>query len=83
MIIHLGGDPISVVHAEIGQTFHSEQDCIKRMQTIFKEADEDKNPIPIMEGINFCQGMAPGTDKHIPTNAVNTNNATTLGFVIS
>ena len=46
MIIHLGGDPISVVHAEIGQTFHSEQDCIKRMQTIFKEADEDKNPVP-------------------------------------
>ena len=46
MIIHLGGDPISVVHAEIGQTFHSEQDCIKRIQTITKEEE-----LPI--GINL------------------------------
>ena len=46
MIIHLGGDPISVVHAEIGQTFHSEQNCIKRMRTIFKEATDSNNPIP-------------------------------------
>ena len=46
MIIHLGGDPISVVHAEIGQTFHSEQNCIKRIQTITKEEE-----LPI--GINL------------------------------
>jgi hypothetical protein len=46
MIIHLGGDPTSVVHAEIGQTFHSEQECIKRIQTITKEEE-----LPI--GINL------------------------------
>ena len=47
MIIHLGGDPISVVHAEIGQTFHSEQNCIKRIQTI---AQEDSIPKEINLG---------------------------------
>jgi len=47
MIIHLGGDPISVVHAEIGQTFHSEQNCIKRIETITKE---EKLPIGINLG---------------------------------
>ena len=46
MIIHLGGDPVSVRHAEIGQTFHSQQECIKRMQAIFKEANEENNPVP-------------------------------------
>jgi len=46
MVVYLGGDPVSVQRAEIGQTFSSEQDCIKRMKEIFKEADEDKQPIP-------------------------------------
>ena len=37
MVVYLGGDPISVHKAEIGQTFHSEQLCIQRIQTITKE----------------------------------------------
>ena len=37
MVVYLGGDPISVRQAEIGQTFHSEQECIQRIQTITKE----------------------------------------------
>ena len=37
IVVYLGGDPISVRHAEIGQTFHSEQSCIQRIQTITKE----------------------------------------------
>ena len=37
MVVYLGGDPISVRKAEIGQTFHSEQECIQRIQTITKE----------------------------------------------
>ena len=32
MVVYLGGDPVSVQRAEIGQTFSSEQDCIKRMK---------------------------------------------------
>ena len=46
MIIHLGGDPVSVRHAEIGQTFYSEQDCIKRMREIFQQAEQQKQPVP-------------------------------------
>jgi hypothetical protein len=46
-------------------------------------AAEDKKPMPIMDGTKTCQGITPGTDKHMPTKAVNTNNATTRGFVIS
>jgi len=46
IVVYLGGDPISVTHAEIGQTFHSEQECIKRIQ-IIKEEEE----LPI--GINL------------------------------
>jgi len=46
IVVYLGGDPISVTNAEIGQTFHSEQGCIQRMQTIFKEAEEENNPVP-------------------------------------
>ena len=37
MVVYLGGDPISVRKAEIGQTFHSEQACIQRIQVITKE----------------------------------------------
>lgn len=37
IVVYLGGDPISVRHAEIGQTFHSEQECIKRIQIIKQE----------------------------------------------
>ncbi len=37
MVVYLGGDPISVRKAEIGQTFHSEQSCIQRIQVITKE----------------------------------------------
>ena len=47
MIIHLGGDPVSVRHAEIGQTFQSEQECIKRMKDIFQQADEENKPVPV------------------------------------
>ena len=47
IVVYLGGDPISVRHAEIGQTFHSEQLCIQRIQTIMKE----KEVLP--EGINL------------------------------
>ena len=39
IVVYLGGDPISVTHAEIGQTFHSEQECIKRIQIIKKEEE--------------------------------------------
>ena len=46
MIIHLGGDPVSVRHAEIGQTFYSEQDCIKHMREIFQQAKQQKQPVP-------------------------------------
>ena len=46
MVVYLGGDPVSVKNAEIGQTFSSEQACIKRMKEIFKEADDDKKPVP-------------------------------------
>jgi len=37
MVVYLGGDPISVRKAEIGQTFHSEQACIQRIQVITKK----------------------------------------------
>jgi len=46
MIIHLGGDPVSVRHAEIGKTFYSEQDCIKHMREIFQQAEEENQPVP-------------------------------------
>ncbi len=46
IVVYLGGDPISVTHAEIGQTFHSEQECIQRIQTITKEES-------LPEGINL------------------------------
>ena len=42
IVVYLGGDPISVTHAEIGQTFHSEQDCIKRIQTIVEKGQVPK-----------------------------------------
>ena len=46
MIIHLGGDPVSVVDSRIGDTFQSEQACIKKMKSIFKQADKDGQPVP-------------------------------------
>ena len=46
MIIHLGGDPVSVRHAEIGKTFYSEQDCIKHMREIFQQAEKENQPVP-------------------------------------
>ena len=46
-------------------------------------AAEDNKAIPSIAGINTCQGKAPGTDKLMPTKAVSTNKATTLGLVIS
>lgn len=53
IVVYLGGDPISVRHAEIGQTFHSEQDCIKRIQIISKE---DQLPIGINLGCVAFKG---------------------------
>jgi hypothetical protein len=53
IVVYLGGDPISVTHAEIGQTFHSEQDCIKRIQIISKE---DQLPIGINLGCVAFKG---------------------------
>lgn len=53
IVVYLGGDPISVKHAEIGQTFHSEQDCIKRIQIISKE---DQLPIGINLGCVAFKG---------------------------
>ena len=46
LIIHLVGDPVSVVDSRIGDTFQSEQECIKKMKSIFKQAAEDKQPVP-------------------------------------
>ena len=46
MVVYLGGDPISVRKAEIGQTFHSEKACIQRIQVITKEKT-------LPEGINL------------------------------
>ena len=46
LIIHLGGDPVSVVDSHIDDTFQSEQACIKKMKSIFKQADEDGQPVP-------------------------------------
>ena len=46
MVVYLGGDPVSVQRAEIGQTFSSEQDCIKRMKEIFQQAEQQKQPVP-------------------------------------
>ena len=37
ILINLGGDPLSVRHAEIMTTYYSEQECIKRIQEIKRE----------------------------------------------
>ena len=60
MIIHLGGDPVSVRHAEIGQTFYSEQECIKRMKEIFQQAEEEQNPVPYEVNMGCVMYKAKG-----------------------
>ena len=46
MLIYLGGDPVSVQHTEIVETHYSEQECVKRLKTIFREADQEGKPVP-------------------------------------
>tara|TARA_R100000808_G_scaffold4606_1_gene14790 strand:- start:2254 stop:2439 length:186 start_codon:yes stop_codon:yes gene_type:complete len=46
IVVYLGGDPISVRHAKIGQSFHSEQACIQQIQAIREEE-------PLPRGINL------------------------------
>ena len=65
MVVYLGGDPISVRKAEIGQTFHSEQLCIQRIQTITKEES-------LPSGINL--GCVPFRMKGIYYGKKKTNN---------
>jgi hypothetical protein len=48
LLIHLNITPpdVGVKHAEVVRTFHSEQDCIKELQSIFKDAKESGQPVP-------------------------------------
>lgn len=36
IVVYLGGDPISIVNADIAKTFASEQNCIREIQKIPK-----------------------------------------------
>jgi len=46
--LSLGGQGVAphITDSRIQGTFYSEQECIKKMQEFFKEAKEDKIPIP-------------------------------------
>lgn len=44
--VYLGGDPISVQHAEIKGTYQSEQECIKKSKEFFDAAADNGTPVP-------------------------------------
>ena len=46
MIVYLGGDPVSVVDVKIVDSFHSEQRCVEKLQSIYKQAKKEGLPIP-------------------------------------
>ena len=46
MIIHLGGDPVSVDDVKIAETFQSEKKCMERFQAIYRDAEQEGNPVP-------------------------------------
>ena len=55
IVVYLGGDPVSVVNADIAKTFQSEQRCMKEIAKI------PKNQIPP----NVNMGCVPLTKKVI------------------
>jgi hypothetical protein len=46
IVVYLGGDPVSVVDVKIAETFHSEQKCLERFQAIYKDAEQEEDPVP-------------------------------------
>ena len=46
IVIHLGGDPVSVVNTQIIESFHSKQECIKKIREFHVAADENDTPVP-------------------------------------
>jgi len=46
IVVYLGGDPVSVVDVKIVDSFYSEQRCVERLQSIYKQAKKEGLPIP-------------------------------------
>ena len=46
IVVYLGGDPVSVVDVKIAETFQSEQKCMERFQAIYKNAEQEGDPVP-------------------------------------
>ena len=46
IVVYLGGDPVSVVDVKIAETFQSEQKCMERFQAIYKDAEQEGDPVP-------------------------------------
>jgi hypothetical protein len=51
VVLHINMPDAWVKHSEIVKTFSSEQSCIKEMQSIFKDAEEQGTPVP--KEVNF------------------------------
>ena len=46
IVVYLGGDPVSVAEVKIAETFHSEKKCVERFQAIYRDAEQEGNPVP-------------------------------------